>query len=238
MLLTGVGKPGQVGEAVAAAFARAGDHVLLVDLHREDSLARAADVTASGGRATAYGANLADTADVDRLAAAVAADHGGRLDAVVHMAGGWSPGSPIATMDPAQWDRTIAINLTTAAQAARAFSPMLRPARGSFVFFASEAALPGAKIGGMAAYAVAKLGVAAIMRALAQEERPHGVRANALAPAAIRTASNEGSMGSDVPYVEREDVAAAVMWLCSPAANAVSGEIIRLAAPPRGDAGA
>ena len=231
VLLTGVGQPGQVGETVAAAFAARGDHVLLVDRRIEDSRARAADVAAPGG-ATAYAADLSDAADTERLAAEVQAAHGEVLDAVVHMAGGWQPGAPVAESSADHWARMIAINLTTAVNTARAFTPAVRRAPGCFVFFASEAALSGANVSGMSAYAAAKTGVAVLTRALAAEERRHGVRANALAPAAIRTAANEGSMGADAPYVEREQVANAVLWLCSPEASAVSGELVRLAAQP------
>lgn len=238
VLLTGVGKPGQVGEAVARAFAAGGDHVVLVDRRIEDSRSRAEALRDLPGRCDGYAADLADPADVERLAGEIGRDVGGQLDAVVHMAGGWMPGSSLVESSPADWNTALTINLTTAVCTVRAFAPMLRPRRGAFVFFASEAALPGARVAGLAAYAVAKQGVVTIMRALAEEERSHGVRANALAPAAIRTATNEASMGTDAPYVERDDVAAAVLWLCSAAAGAVSGEVIRLAASPRDSHGA
>jgi NAD(P)-dependent dehydrogenase (short-subunit alcohol dehydrogenase family) len=98
------------------------------------------------------------------------------------------------------------------------------------LFFASEAALPGASVANKAAYAVAKTGVLTLMRAVAEEERGAGVRANALAPAAIRTAANVSAMGEDTHYVEREDVAAAVLFLCSADAHAVTGQVIALTA--------
>jgi NAD(P)-dependent dehydrogenase (short-subunit alcohol dehydrogenase family) len=66
------------------------------------------------------------------------------------------------------------------------------------------------------------------MRAVADEERANGVRANAVAPTAIRTEANLSTMGDTTRYVEREDVAAAVSWLCSDASRAVSGQVIRL----------
>lgn len=233
MLVTGVGKAGQAGEVVAAAFARAGDRVIVVSREVAESEARAAELRRHGGDVTAYGADLAAADEADRLAARVVAAHGERLDALVHLAGGWMPGAPVVESTPEQWERIFAINLLTAVHTARAFVPLVRPARGAMVFFASEAALPGARVGGMAAYAAAKAGVVALARALAQEEHAHGVRVNALAPGAIRTAANEASMGRDVPYVEREDVASSVLWLCSPAAAAVSGEVIRLTAGAR-----
>jgi NAD(P)-dependent dehydrogenase (short-subunit alcohol dehydrogenase family) len=122
----------------------------------------------------------------------------------------------------------IAINLTTAYVATRAFLPALRRRRGAVVYFASAAALAGASIGGTAAYAAAKSGVVALMRAVSQKERGAGVRANAVAPTSIRTAENVASMGDTERYVERAEVAEVVAWLCSDAASAVTGQVIRL----------
>jgi len=122
----------------------------------------------------------------------------------------------------------LTINLTTAYLVSRAFLPFLRAGRGSLVYFASESALPGAKIGAIAAYAAAKSGVATLMRSVAQAESANGVRANAIAPSSIRTAANLESMGKDVRYVEREEVASVVVYLCSSASSAVTGQLIAL----------
>jgi NAD(P)-dependent dehydrogenase (short-subunit alcohol dehydrogenase family) len=122
----------------------------------------------------------------------------------------------------------MTINLTTAYLVTRAFLPLVRAGQGAIVYFASEAALPGAKVGNVAAYAAAKSGVVTLMRAVAQEERSNGVRANALAPTSIRTAANVQSMGENVRYVEREEVAATAAYLCSDDASAVNGQLIAL----------
>jgi len=135
---------------------------------------------------------------------------------------------PIADSDVAGWNRQLAINLTTAFVTTRALLPMLRTGRGAIVYFASEAALPGARVAAMAAYAVAKTGVLTLMRAVAQEERGNGVRANAVAPSSIRTATNVQAMGDGVRYVEREEVADTVLYLCSERASAVTGQVLRL----------
>ena len=67
-----------------------------------------------------------------------------------------------------------------------------------------------------------------VLRAVAQEESQHGVRANAVAPTSIRTATNLESMGTDAAYVDRSDVASTVLWLCSAEASAVTGQIVKL----------
>lgn len=126
------------------------------------------------------------------------------------------------------WQRMWSINLVTAYLVTRAFLPLVRAARGALVYFASEAVLPGSRVANIAAYAASKAGVITLMRAVAQEERASGVRANAIAPTSIRTTANVQSMGENVHYVEREEVAAAVAFLCSEAASAVTGQVIAL----------
>src|SRR5438034_3871973 len=227
-LITGVGSKGQVGEAVAAALATRGDTVLLVSRVEAEVSARAADLGAAGRQAYGYACDLSDARAVDRLAARVRSEHGDRLDALVNLAGGFGLSGSLAESDPAAFDHQLKINLITAYLSTRAFLPLPRAARGSVVFFASEAALEGARTSGTSAYAAAKSAVVALMRSVADEGREYGVRSNALAPAAIRTASNEADMGTGARYVERDDVASAVMFLCSSRASAITGQVIRL----------
>jgi NAD(P)-dependent dehydrogenase (short-subunit alcohol dehydrogenase family) len=228
VLLTGVGAEGQVGEVVAAALANLGATVVLVDRRAEKAQARADALLRDGRRARGYGCDLSNAGAVAALVETVRGEHGDALHALVHMAGGFAMSGPVADSAEDVWDRQIAINLKTAYITARAFLPMLRQGKGSIVFFASPAALPGAAGTRMAAYAAAKSGVVALMKAIAAEEREHGVRANALAPHAIRTVTNVRAMGADARYVEREQVADAVVYLCSPQASAISGAVVPL----------
>ncbi len=228
-LITGVGRAGQVGEVVARTFAAQGHHVLLVSRSPDEAAARADAIRADGLAASAYACDLADAAQVAALAERVAAEHGDRLQALVNLAGGFASSGPVAESAPETWDRLSRINLLTAYTATRAFLPFLRPSRGSIVYFASDVVLPGASGAGIWAYAAAKSAVVSLMRAVAREEHEAGVRANAVAPSAIRTASNLESMGKTAHYVEREEVADVVWFLCSDAARAVSGQVIRLA---------
>jgi NAD(P)-dependent dehydrogenase (short-subunit alcohol dehydrogenase family) len=229
VLLTGVGGEGQVGEVVAQAFANLGASLILVDRTLEKAQARAAAIGATGHAARGYACDLANADAVAALADVVRQNHGDRLRALVHMVGGFAMSGPVAESSAADWKKQIDLHLGTAYFTTRAFLPLLRAGRGSIVLFSSEAALPGAAIAEMSSYAIAKTGVATLMRAIAAEERKNGVRANALAPAAIRTTANLASMGDSVRYVEREQVAAAVTFLCSEDASAISGVLLPLA---------
>jgi NAD(P)-dependent dehydrogenase (short-subunit alcohol dehydrogenase family) len=203
--------------------------VLLVSRGLDDVAARAADLQALGLAATPYACDLADAGQVAALAQQVTREHGAKLDVLVNLAGGFAMSGPVADSDPDVWTRMNRINVATAYTATRAFLPQLRAARGAVVFFASEAALPGASVANVWAYAAAKHAVLTLMHAVAREERDHGVRANAVAPTSIRTAANLESMGAEVRYVEREAVAAAVWSLCSDDGRAISGQVVRLA---------
>ena len=227
VLVTGIGREGQVGEVVASTLADAGAAIVAVDLLADAAQARADALLSRGARAEAYSCDLTNESAVQKLAGAVASSHGGRLDAVVHLAGGFAMAS-VADSALDVWQRQIALNLTTAALTTRAFLPLLRKARGTLVYFGSAAALPGASAKNMAAYVTAKSGVLTLMRAVAEEERANGVRANAVAPTSIRTTANEQSMGSDAAFVEREDVARVVLWLCSDASKPVTGQVVPL----------
>jgi NAD(P)-dependent dehydrogenase (short-subunit alcohol dehydrogenase family) len=228
VVLTGVGREGQVGEAVARAFAERGARVYLVARSADEARARSDVLVAAGLRSAALSADLSDPAAVDALAARVRDATSGRVHALVHLAGGFAASGPVADSDPTAWTRQLTINLTTAYLTARAFLPLVRATKGAMVFFGSEAALPGARVAGIAAYAVAKGAVLTLVQAIAQEERDNGVRANALAPAAIRTAANVAEMGANAAYVSREAVADVVVWLCSDAARAVTGQVVRV----------
>jgi NAD(P)-dependent dehydrogenase (short-subunit alcohol dehydrogenase family) len=228
-LLTGVGRPGQVGEAVAARFAADGFSLLLVDRTADAVQARATEIREKGGQAAAFAADLSSEPAVADLFEQVARVSGGRLSAFVHLAGGFAVTGPVAETQVADWEKQLTINLRTAFLMARGAVPMLRAEKGSAVFFSSESVIAGAKVARTAAYAVSKSGVMTLAVALSQEEAANGVRVNVVAPAAIRTAANVADMGGDARYVEREDVAATVAWLCSSEARAVTGQVVRLA---------
>src|SRR5215471_3714598 len=144
ILLTGTGREGQVGEAVARALAERGATLLLVDRGADHARDRASSLTRDGFRAFSFGCDLADARAVGDLAERVRTEHGDRLAALVHVAGGFALSGSLAESDVEVWQRMLSINLTTAYLVTRAFLPMVRAGNGAIVYFASESALPGA----------------------------------------------------------------------------------------------
>jgi NAD(P)-dependent dehydrogenase (short-subunit alcohol dehydrogenase family) len=229
-IVTGVGRAGQVGEVVAREFGRRGATVGIIDRDGAGAETLAAAMRADGLAVTAYGCDLTDAAATADVMRRFAAANGGRIHALANVAGGFAMSGPVAESDPAVFQRQLMINLTSAYGATRAALPFLRAAgSAAIVYMAAAAILPGGKVGGMSGYAASKAGLTALMRAVAQEERANGVRANALAPTAIRTGANLDSMGDKFPYVEREAVAGVIAFLCSGEAANITGQIIELA---------
>ncbi len=228
VVITGVGRPGQFGDALSRYFARGGARVAIVARTLPESTARAAEMAAAGLDATAFACDLSDHAATAGLADDVHSRFGD-VDALVNVAGGFALDGPVADADPLLLGRQFTINAATAYHATRAFLPALRHSRGAVVFVTSAAALPGARVRNIAAYAMAKSAVITLMRAIAQEERANGVRSNAVAPTAIRTASNLEAMPADTRYVEADDLAATICFLCSDTARSITGQVIELA---------
>lgn len=227
-VIAGAGRRGQAGEIVVRGFAERGARVCIVERDLAVAQERAGDIERSGADALAFACDLTDVRQADDLARRIAQVSPAGVHSFASMAGGFAMSGPVGESDPEVWHRMIAINLTTAYVATRALLPLIRRARGSIVYFAAAAALPGAKVAKMSAYTVAKTGLVTLMRAVAAEEMDAGVRANAIAPTAIRTQANLDSMGDRIEYVERQTVADWVVWLCSRDSGPVSGQVIRL----------
>lgn len=223
-VISGVGRAGQVGEAIADRFARDGWRLVLLDREVAEVEARAATLRRAGATVVAIPCDLTDE---DAVAEAVQRAGAPSVRALVCAAGGFAASGPVAEASLGLLRRQLDISLVTAFLTTRAFLPALRADGGAIAYFASAAALEGGPAAGLSGYAAAKAGVVALMRAVAAEEAARGVRANAVAPAAIRTAANVAAMGDAGPYVEREAVADAVWWLCRPG-TPVSGQVVRL----------
>jgi NAD(P)-dependent dehydrogenase (short-subunit alcohol dehydrogenase family) len=227
-LVTGVGRAGQIGHAVARALGEAGAHLVVAGRSGEALEGRLQDLAAAGIEAATSAGDLTD-AGAAGAAVALAESRFGGLDIVVNAAGGLTTYGPFLDAPSSALARELAANLHTVFTVCRAAIPVLRRrGGGAIVNFTSRAVLQPQP--NLAAYAAAKGGVATLTRVLAREFRDDRIRINALAMDAVRTASNEASMGSEARFVEMADVVRTVQWLVSEDAAAVTGQILPLRA--------
>lgn len=227
VLLTGVGRPGQLGEALLRAFTERGDTVYATGRTLADVEALVAEVRQGGGNAYAVAADLADEAAVGKLIADVGALTKGRLDVLMHAAGKFEPFGPVADGSLNAWQRTFANNLTSAFLVTRGTLPILRAAHGTIVYMASLVGLPGVSSAGMSDYSAAKAALIDFMRAVAEEERGI-VRANAIAPGGIKTAAWLSAIGDTPGFVTPEEVAAKAIYLAGAESGDTTGEVVRM----------
>ena len=230
VLITGC--TGALGRAATIAFAAAGARLGLVGTHRAGLTKLAADLELAEGSWVAARADLRRPADATRAVAQVT-ERFGRVDAVLHLVGGWSGGTKIAELDPADVRAMLDQHLWTTLHVARAAVPgMLERGWGRFIAISSTVALEGTS--GMAAYAVAKAGEEALVRTLAREVAGSGVTANVLVVRKIDAArEREATAGpKSATWTTPEELVAAMLYLCSDEGSAVNGA--RLALTGRG----
>ena len=214
VLVTGVGRAGQIGNAVALAFGRAGARLVVADLNAVGVVERAREFAAAGIEARPCAGDLT-LPDIAALAVETALRHYGRLDVVVNLAGGLTTYGPISATTVRDFDREIAINLKTTFVVSQAAIDALTATRGAIVNVASIAVLEAQAP--MAVYVAAKSAVAGFTRSLGLELKERGVRVNAVAPGMVRTHDNVASAGAAAQYVELDDIAAGILSLADPA---------------------
>ena len=223
VLVTGVGRSGQIGHAIARAFGRAGARLVATDRDAVGVADRVKEFGAEGIDARPAAGDLTEP-DVAALAIETALKHFGRLDAVVNVAGGLTTYGPIEQVDGEALGREIAINLTTAFLVSKAAIQALTATRGSIVNFASVAYYrPQPQL---TAYSAAKAGVAALTQSLALELSGRGVRVNAVAPGMVRTAQNVAAVGENARFVEMPQITDTVLFLASDLASGITGHIL------------
>jgi NAD(P)-dependent dehydrogenase (short-subunit alcohol dehydrogenase family) len=229
-LVTGVGRAGQIGNAVALAFGQAGAKIVACDLNAVGVSERVRQFAAQGVDARPSAGDLTEP-DIAALAVEVALKHFGRLDIVVNVAGGLTTYGPIGEITAQAIDREIAINLKTTVLVSQAAIEALTRSRGCIVNFASIAYYNPQSP--MAVYSAAKAAVAGFTRSLALELQDRHVRVNAIAPAMVRTVDNVAAAGEEGQYVEMQEITDGVMSLASSDAT-VTGQILPISPVPAG----
>lgn len=223
-----------IGRAIALLFASEGARVV-VGARRLDKLeALADDIRTSGGTALALAGDVADEAYAAALVGAAQSRFGG-LDIAVNNAGALGPMGATQDVTRAAWSHALAVNLTGAFLAAKHQIPaMLKHGAGSLIFVSSfvgyTAAMPG-----VAAYAAGKAGMIGLMKSLAVEYGPQGIRVNALLPGGTQTPMADEMIRTDdmrafvrnMHALKRiaapEEQARAALFLASDAASFITG---------------
>jgi NAD(P)-dependent dehydrogenase (short-subunit alcohol dehydrogenase family) len=228
------GAAGGIGRASALAFAREGAKVVVADLLIRDGRQTVQAITSRGGEAIFVQADVGKSKDVQRLIRRTI-EHFGRLDFAHNNAG--IEGAPNFTADcsDANWERVIRINLKGVWLCMKHEIPrMLEQGGGSIVNTASIAGLVGLKA--FPAYVASKHGIVGLTKAAALEYARANIRINAICPGRILTAMTQRQTGGNAEAEAKliagepsgrmgqpEEVAAAVVWLCSSAASFVTG---------------
>ena len=233
-LVTGAG--GGIGRATALAFAREGARVVASDVAGAGGEETARLVADAGGKALHVACDVTRPAEVEALVAA-AVDSFGRLDCAHNNAGVEGAYGRTADCDEENFDRTCAVNLKGVYLCLKAeIAHMLDTGGGgAIVNTASVAGVEGAK--NLPAYVASKHGVMGLTRTAALEYATRGIRVNAVCPGPIRTRMLEAIMEEN-PRMEPamiaavpmrrlgapEEIAEAVVWLCSDRASYVTGQ--------------
>lgn len=230
-IVTGAGRG--IGHACALMLARAGADVVLAARTATDLDAAAAEICALGRRALAVPTDVNDDAALDQLVARAMAEFG-RLDIVVNNAGGTGPNNPLK-MPGAEFGGVLAWNVVPAYALTQKAMPHLREAGGGAVVNISSVAARYAQKN-FSAYGAAKAALNQMTRNLAQDYGP-AVRVNAVEPGTIETEAlapyltpeRRERMLASTPLGrlgQPDDIAAAVLFLCSPAASWITGKVL------------
>jgi NAD(P)-dependent dehydrogenase (short-subunit alcohol dehydrogenase family) len=209
------GAAGNLGRAVAGAFAALGANLVLVDRQRGN--------LKDDERTLFVQADLLDPASV-RAAADQAIARFGRLDVLCNLAGGFRMGPKVHETPDEDWSFLLDLNARTVLHTARAVVPqMLKAGGGRIVNVGAYAAQKGAA--GMGAYVASKSAVMRLTETMAAELREKNINVNCVLPTILDTPENRAAMPDADPkrWVAPRDLAQAIVFLASDAARAIHG---------------
>ena len=224
-----------IGFAIAQALGQCGARVAIADLDGAAASTAARQLCELGIDAIGVAVDVADEGQVQTMVETVEQALGG-IDILVNNAGIVSTG-PLLDVSAAEWNRVLAIDLTSVFFCAKAVLPgMMARRAGRIINIASVAGKRGGGLLGNSCYAAAKGGVIALTKGLAREAGPFNITANAITPALTDTEMTRAlapearaRVLADMPLGRAgspRDIAAAVCFLASDAASFVTGEIM------------
>ncbi len=220
------GGTGALGQAITGTLLEAGATVAIPYAVPEERSALEARLAPElRARLHAAAADVTDEGAFGKFVQSVR-DRYGRVDALVNGVGGFAGGDLVST-PLAEWERLMALNLTSAVIGCRAVLPaMIAARRGRIVSIASRAVIPPQ--GGFIAYTVSKAAVITLTQGLAQEVKAHGITVNAVLPSTMDTPANRRAMpdADRSGWVSTQDVARVVAFLVGDGAAAVTGAAV------------
>jgi NAD(P)-dependent dehydrogenase (short-subunit alcohol dehydrogenase family) len=232
-IITGAGTG--IGAAAARAFAREGAKTVLVGRRAAPIETNAEAIRSSGGEAVAITGDVSNSGDVDAVVAA-ALDRYGYLDFVFNNAGIQGSGGPIVDMAEATFDELIAINLKGPWLMTRAALRAMIPSGRAGAIVNTSSFLSMAATVGTSGYSASKAGLDAMIRAIALEVGPHGIRINNINPGVIDTPMLRAHGDEIIPPLAAraalnrvgmpEDIADVAVWLCTDEARFITGQSI------------
>lgn len=222
-----------LGKAIAAELGRNGARVACVARDRERLAETVAEISAVGGQAEAFTCDIKERASVDRLIDDVV-ERWGKLDILINNAG-VTRDTLLPRMSDEEWDDVITTNLTGSFLFCRAASRhMMRARYGRIINISSVSGLIGNP--GQTNYSASKAGLIGLTRSLSRELAGRKVTINAVAPGFIESDMTRTLGEAVISEAKKripakrlgtaEDVAAAVLYLASPAASYVTGQVL------------
>ena len=226
-----------MGLVTARSFAEAGAAVTLADIDERAARTAVDDLIAAGHRAIAVRCNVADEAEVAAMVDQTV-EIFGRLDAAFNNAGIQSPAVETADASGAEFDRVIAVNLRGVWNCMKyELKQMRHQGSGAIVNCSSIGGLIG--LPGRAVYHAAKHGVLGLTKSAALEYASRGIRINAVCPGTVDTPMVSAMFAKEADAMKEimrdqpigrlgrpEEIASAVLWLCSPGAGFVIGHAL------------
>ena len=229
-IITGVSHAGQVGYALASAFAREGALLAISARTAERVNARAQELRAEGAKVIAIPADLTTEGGANSLIHETLTAYG-RINILVNLAGGLTKYGPFDELTVADWDSELSNNLRSAYLCSRVVWPVLKNQGGGKILNFSRAGGAQSSNANMLAYNCAKAGIDALTVTLAKEGQEFGIYVNAIGPGLIVTQSNLDSMKPsprdiEQKWVSLENIVEAATFLVSSNGDGVNGVVL------------